>query len=247
MATKTKFFTDLGFQSLDNSTVNGDLTVTGNFTVQGTSLTIDSTTVSVTDSMFELASGNTTSDIIDIGIYGNYDDGLSDGASEFTGLFRDASDSTWKLFDGLEVEPGNTVNVSGTGYAYADFKAGDIEATGQLTAVGPLSLSNLRMDADQTLTTTATTEVDLDTFPLLTYRSGKYQIQASQGSNYHACEVMLIHDSTNAYFSQFGDVYTNSSLFSLSVDTNSGNVRLRVTPASTSSTVFKISRNLLKV
>jgi hypothetical protein len=68
MATKTKFFTDLGFQSLDNSTVDGDLTVTGNFTVQGTSLTIDSTTVSVTDSMFELASGNTTSDIIDIGI-----------------------------------------------------------------------------------------------------------------------------------------------------------------------------------
>tara|TARA_Y100000389_G_scaffold178315_1_gene191374 strand:+ start:1908 stop:2651 length:744 start_codon:yes stop_codon:yes gene_type:complete len=247
MATKTKFFTDLGFQSLDNSTVDGDLTVTGNFTVQGTSLTIDSTTVSVTDSMFELASGNTTSDIIDIGIYGNYDDGLSDGVSEFTGLFRDATDSTWKLFDGLEVEPGNTVNISGTGYAYADFKAGDIEATGQLTAVGPLSLSNLRMDADQNLTTTATTEVDLDTFPLLSYRSAKYHIQASQGTNYHATEVMVIHNSTNAYFSQFGDIYTNNSLFSLSVDTNSGNVRLRVTPASTSSTVFKISRNLLKV
>ena len=247
MATKTKFFTDLGFQSLDNSTVDGDLTVTGNFTVQGTSLTIDSTTVSVTDSMFELASGNTTSDIIDIGIYGNYDDGLSDGASEFTGLFRDATDSTWKLFDGLEVEPGNTVNISGTGYAYADFKAGDIEATGQLTAVGPLSLSNLRMDADQNLTTTATTEVDLDTFPLLSYRSAKYHIQASQGTNYHATEVMVIHNSTNAYFSQFGDIYTNTSLFNLSVDTNSGNVRLRVTPASASSTSFKISRNLLKV
>jgi hypothetical protein len=247
MATKTKFFTDLGFQSLDNSTVDGDLTVTGNFTVQGTSLTIDSTTVSVTDSMFELASGNTTSDIIDIGVYGNYDDGLSDGSSEFTGLFRDATDSTWKLFDGLEVEPGNTVNISGTGYAYADFKAGDIEATGQLTAVGPLSLSNLRMDADQNLTTTATTEVDLDTFPLLSYRSAKYHIQASQGTNYHATEVMVIHNSTNAYFSQFGDIYTNNSLFSLSVDTNSGNVRLRVTPASASSTAFKISRNLLKV
>jgi hypothetical protein len=247
MATKTKFFTDLGFQSLDNSTVDGDLTVTGNFTVQGSSLTIDSTTVSVTDSMFELASGNTTSDLLDIGVYGNYDDGLSDGSSEYTGLFRDASDSTWKLFDGLEVEPGNTVNISGTGYAYADFKAGDIEATGQLTAVGPLSLSNLRMDADQNLTTTATTEVNLDTFPLLSYRSAKYHIQASQGTNYHATEVMVIHNSTNAFFSQFGDIYTNNSLFSLSVDTNSGNVRLRVTPASASSTAFKISRNLLKV
>ena len=70
---------------------------------------------------------NTSADLIDIGIYGNYNDGLSDGgASEYTGLFRDASDSTWTLFDGLEVEPGTTVNTSGTGYALADFKAGDI-------------------------------------------------------------------------------------------------------------------------
>mgnify|MGYP001465481695 FL=1 len=104
MATKSKFYTDLGIASQDNSTVDGDLTVTGNLTVSGTSFTIDSTTVSVTDSMFELASGNTSSDLIDIGLYGNYDDGLSDGATEYTGLFRDASDSTWKLFDGLELK-----------------------------------------------------------------------------------------------------------------------------------------------
>jgi hypothetical protein len=247
MATKTKFFTDLGFHSLSNSTVEGDLVVTGNMTVQGTSTTIDSTTVTVTDSMMELASGNTTSDLLDIGLYGNYDDGLSDGVSEYTGLFRDATDSTWKLFDGLEVEPGNTVNVGGSGYTFADFKAGDIEATGQLTAVGPLSLGNFRMDADQTLTTTATTEVAVDTFPLLSYRSAKYHLQATQGTNYHATEVMVIHNATNAYFSQFGDIYTNGSLFNLSVDTSSGSVRLLVTPSSSDSTVFKFSRNILKV
>ena len=76
-------------------------------------------------------------DLIDIGIYGNYNDGLSDGgASEYTGLFRDASNSTWTLFDGLEAElSGTTVNTSGTGYALADFKAGDITAT-TLTAAG---------------------------------------------------------------------------------------------------------------
>ena len=40
--------------------------------------------------MFELANQNTSADLIDIGIYGNYNDGLSDGgASEYTGLFRD--------------------------------------------------------------------------------------------------------------------------------------------------------------
>ena len=60
--------------------------------------------------MIELGNQNTSADTLDIGIYGNYNDGLSDGgASEYTGLFRDASDSTWKLFDGLESEPTTTV------------------------------------------------------------------------------------------------------------------------------------------
>lgn len=247
MATKQKFFTDLGFHSLGNQTVEGNLVITGDLTVQGDNLVVDSTTISVIDSMMELASGNITSDLLDIGFYGNYDDGLSDGTSEYTGLFRDASDSTWKLFDGLETQPTTTIDLSDSGFSYADLKVGDLETTGQLSAVGPLSLSNLRMDANQSLTTTATTEVDLDSFPLMTYRSCKYHVQASQGNNHHAKEVMVIHNGTSAFISESSDVKTNSSLFSLSVDTNSGNVRLRVTPASSSSTEFKISRHLLKV
>ena len=103
MATKSKFYADPGLESAGNLQVDGNATITGNLTVNGTTITVNSTTTSVADSMLELANGNTSSDTIDIGFYGNYDDGLSDGAStEYTGLFRDASDSTWKLFDGLE-------------------------------------------------------------------------------------------------------------------------------------------------
>mgnify|MGYP006240179661 FL=1 len=98
MASKVKFFADLGVQSKLNTQVDGDLTVAGDLTVTGTSLTVNSTTTSVGDSMFEFANQNTASDLIDIGFYGNYNDGLSDGnASEYTGLFRDATDSTWTL------------------------------------------------------------------------------------------------------------------------------------------------------
>ena len=136
MASKVKFFADLGVQSALDTQVDGDLTVAGNLTVTGTTVTVNSTTTSIGDSMFELANQNTSADLIDIGIYGNYNDGLSDGgASEYTGLFRDASNSTWTLFDGLEAEPGTTVNTSGTGYALADFKAGDITATTLTAAV----------------------------------------------------------------------------------------------------------------
>ena len=131
MATKSKFHTQDGIKTLGNAEIDGSLTVTGNFTVNGEQTIIDSTTQSVTDSMIELASGNTTSDTLDVGIYGNYNDGLSGegDVSEYTGLFRDATDSTWKLYDGLEVEPTTTVNTSGSGFTLADLQVGDLTAT----------------------------------------------------------------------------------------------------------------------
>ena len=35
-------------------------------------------------------------------------------------------------------------------------------------------------------------------------------------------EVLLINDGSNAYFIQYGDVYSNASLFTLSSDINLG-------------------------
>jgi len=149
MATNSKFIADLGIktdadlQIGGNTTIDGNATVSGNLTVNGTSTTINATTTSVEDNMLELANANTSSDTLDIGIYGNYDDGLSDGgATEYTGLFRDASDSTWKLFDGLEVAPTTTVNTSGTGYTLADLTVGDLTAT-TLTATNGLTGSSI--------------------------------------------------------------------------------------------------------
>jgi len=143
MATKSQFYADLGLESASNLQVDGNATITGNLTVNGTSVTVNSSITSVADSMLELANGNTSSDTLDIGFYGNYDDGLSDsGATEFTGLFRDASDSTWKLFDGLEVEPGSTVNITGTGFGLADLQVGDLTAT-TLTATNGLTGSSI--------------------------------------------------------------------------------------------------------
>jgi len=142
MATQSKFFADIGLETGQDLLVDGNATVTGNLTVNGTQTTVNSTTTSVADSMIELANSNTGSDTLDIGIYGNYNDGLADGVGEFTGLFRDASDSTWKLFDGLEVEPTTTVNTSGTNYAKAALEVGDLSCT-TLTATNSLTGASL--------------------------------------------------------------------------------------------------------
>ena len=66
----------------------------------------------------------------------------------------------------------------------------------------------------------------------------KYVLNATHASaGTHAAEVLLINDGTNAYFVQYGDVYSNSSLFSLTADVDSGNMRLLVTPANTNTTI----------
>ena len=80
-----------------------------------------------------------------------------------------------------------------------------------------------------------------DTFPAQSYRTAKYLVQMTSGSNYHTTEVLLIHDGTTVYMTEFGTIFTNASLGTIDGDINSGSVRLLVTPANTSTQV-KIQR-----
>jgi len=98
-----------------------NVTISGNLTVSGSTTTVSSTTVNVADSMLALATGNSTSDALDIGFYGLYDD--SGSQDEYTGLFRDATDQKWRLFNNLQVAPTTTVNTSGAGYGVATLVA----------------------------------------------------------------------------------------------------------------------------
>lgn len=103
-------------------TFNNDVTISGNLYITGQATSINVATVSVTDSLIQLASNNNSSDSIDIGIYGNYD--VGGGANEYTGIFRDASDNgIYKLFSGLQVAPTTTVDTGGTGFTQGTLRA----------------------------------------------------------------------------------------------------------------------------
>ena len=66
----------------------------------------------------------------------------------------------------------------------------------------------------------------------------KYVLSATHASaGTHAAEVLLINNGSNAYFVQYGDVFSTASLFSLSADIDSGNMRLLVTPVNTNTTI----------
>ena len=98
-----------------DATFGRNVTVTGDFTVNGTTTTVNTTNLNVEDPLIKLAKANDGSDTLDIGFFGLYD---STGSQDlYAGLFRDATDGKFRLFKDLQTEPNTTVDTSGTGYA----------------------------------------------------------------------------------------------------------------------------------
>ena len=91
-------------------------------------------------------------------------------------------------------------------------------------------------------TTTATTQVNLDTFAHASFRAARYVIAMSEGSDFHSTELMLIHDGTNVTLTAYGTLKSGSALATFDADISGSDLRLRITPASTSSTVTKFDR-----
>ena len=108
----------------DVVTIGNDLVVTGDLTVSGDTTTVNTATLSVEDPLIVLASGN-SGDSVDTGFYAKY---VESATTKYAGLFRDvsASGNPFVFFDGLQAEPGTTVNTAGTGYDLADISAGAI-------------------------------------------------------------------------------------------------------------------------
>jgi hypothetical protein len=103
-------------------TIGNNLTVTGNLTVSGTTITANVDTVSIEDPLLFLANNNTSSDAVDIGFYGVYD--TSGSQDLYCGFFRDATDNKFKLYVGSQSAPsGAVISTSATGYATATLVA----------------------------------------------------------------------------------------------------------------------------
>ena len=75
----------IGFTT--NVTMPGNLTVTGDFIVNGNTTTQNVSSILIEDPVIKLANGNTAADSVDIGFYGEY----ADSGTKYTGLIRDVT------------------------------------------------------------------------------------------------------------------------------------------------------------
>lgn len=93
-----------------------------------------------------------------------------------------------------------------------------------------------------TLTITA-----VDTWAIATYRSAKYLIQITQGSNYQLSEILVLHNGTTTTMNEYGVLETNSSLATFTSDISGGNVRLLVTMSSATAATINITKEVIVV
>ena len=114
-----------------------------------------------------------------------------------------------------------------------------------LTATADIVQENHRF-ASSTITRASTAQVDLDTFSATTYSGAEVNIMAISSGERHITKLLVVHDGTTAYATEYGSVYTNTPLATYDVDISSGNVRIRVTPASATSTVFNTLVTLIE-
>lgn len=114
-------------------------------------------------------------------------------------------------------------------------------------AANVVTFNGISEQSTASLTTTSTLEATLDTFAVASYRSAKYVVSVKEGTSFHATEIMLMHDGTNVYITEYAKLVSGSDLVTFTADISGGNVRLRITPASTNSTEFKLTRNLIAV
>ena len=103
---------------------------------------------------------------------------------------------------------------------------------------------NASGSSSTTTITASSAQFTADTFSASTYRTTKYivEVRETATSNFYTSEILLMHDGSEVYLTEYGTLKTPISPVSfIDADINSNNVRLLITP-SVANTVTKISR-----
>ena len=168
--------------------------------------------------------------------------GVSTNAQGLTGT----PDITVNNIVGVAATFTGNVSIAGT-LTYEDVT--NIDSVGIVTARSGVFFGSPTVSAIITNSATTTTEsqTSIDSFSASTYRSAKYQVQITRGSEYQVTEISIVHDGSDSYGTEYATLKTGETLSTFSTDISGGNVRLLATPSSSTSTVFKFTKTAIVV
>jgi len=226
------------------------------YTLSGTTLTLDTAPVSGSEVVVH---------IIQNGVVG-----AGHVVDEFTGNGSTAAytlsvtplneNNTFVYLDGVYQEK-STYSVSGNTLTFgANVTSGhSIEvvtpqvseinqpSTDSINAIGMFDDTAMMGSTVTSTTLTTTSASTIATHAAATYRTVKYLVQLTQGTDYHSTEINLIHDGTTVYITEYGTLFDNAALGTFDATITSGNILLKLTPGSNTSLTARVVSTAIPV
>jgi hypothetical protein len=193
-----------------------------------------------------VAGTNPPNDTHDSDLWWNSDDG------SLNFYYNDGDTSQWvEIAGGSGIDLSQPVHITST-LGSTNVSTGALIVDGGVGVAGTVNAQSFVVNGtyDQigtTLTTSATTanQVAL-TLNTSVYRSAKIFVQASSGSTYHSQEVMLLHDGSDVYMTEYAMVNSGAIGSTFDGDISGGNMRFLVTPTY-AETVYKIACSAIRI
>jgi len=196
--------------------------------------TTDNLNEGTTNFYFTNARARTAISVSDLGGDGSLSYDNSTGVITYTGPSASEVRAHFSAGTGVTITTG-------------EISIGQSVATTDAVTFGSVNIDSRAVLDTATLTTSATTaDQVLDSFSATTYRTAKYLISVTSGTDYHSFEMLVNHNGTTANQTTYADLATNVSLATFSVDVSGGNVRLLTTPTN-AVTVYKVTRTAIVV
>ena len=110
-----------------------------------------------------------------------------------------------------------------------------------------VSINGVYEQISSTLTTSTTTadQVAMSLIATL-YRTIKLLVQVTSNTSYHSQEILLVHDGSTVYMTEYAIVNNGSIISTFDADISSGNIRFLVTPTN-AVTTYKISCSAIRI
>jgi len=227
-----------------------------------TSVDTDLTAVSASDDT--LASAKAIKNYVDINISTNNQLNFTDGTT--SGRININSESLSILGTNNEVDVQVTSEGVGVGNTITIGLPNDVTISNDLTVSNNLNVTSgvstfQNIEVTGNINVNDTTVVGSETTSLSTlvgttihaglsvsiYRSVEYNIQATQGTNYHVTKILALHNGTTAYHNEYGTIFNNSSVASFDVVVSGGDMRLVAIGATSDQTDYVINFTATKL
>jgi hypothetical protein len=113
-------------------------------------------------------------------------------------------------------------------------------STNTIDDAAQFNTNNIIPNAVTTTVVASTSATTIASHAAATYRTVKYLVQCTQGTDYHSTEVNLIHDGTTVYITEYGSLWDNAALGTFDATITGGNILLQITAGSASSMTTKV-------